>query len=290
MHASRAPLHALAGFLEVLRCGSLTGAARALNLTVSALSHQMRLLEERLGVQLLERQSRGVRPTAAGEQLRTRLTPAFEAIEAALARVAPRREDRLTLSLMPSMANGWLIPRLPDFVAKHPDVELNVHSGIELVDFRAGEVDAALRFGLGEWPGLIAEYLMDEWVAPVASPALLARLGVIDLNRLADYPVLSDPGDRWRLWCAEAGIAQPTRFVAHVPDAEALHRAALEGLGIGLGRQTLAQPLIDAGRLCWLSEWRTLANFRHYLVYPASSKSLRAFMSFRDWVHDQARA
>lgn len=289
---SRAPLHALQGFVLVARHANLTRAAAAANLTVSALSHQMRALEQRLGRTLLIREARGVRLTEDGRALLDRIAPHLEAIEQALRPFPVRRDRVLTLSLLPSMANSWLMPRLPDFVATHPDIELSLRSDVALVNFeRDRELDAALRFGPGQWAGLSALHLFDDWITPVASPALLQRLGASAATPLAQLPLLGDPAGRWEEWfcCYDPGPA-PTRFVAHFDDSESLHRAAVEGLGVALGRMTLARPLIDAGHLIALSDQRLPAEWSHYLVWPPRSDAHPALLRFRGWINAHATA
>ncbi|HZH42855.1 MAG TPA: LysR family transcriptional regulator, partial [Lysobacter sp.] len=174
----RPPLHALIGFAAAARSGNLTRAAEGLNLTVSALSHQIRTLEERLGRRLFERRPRGVSLTPDGARLLERIAPHLDALEHALRPFSPRRDEVLTISLLASMASAWLVPRLGGFLAQHPQIEVNLLSSAALVDFdRETGVDGALRSGRGRWPGLVVEHLFEETLAPVASPALVERMG-----------------------------------------------------------------------------------------------------------------
>lgn len=288
---SRPPLHALQGFLAAARSGNLSRAADALHLTVSALSHQIRGLEERLGARLFVRGARGVALTDAGRALFERVAPHFDAIEQALRPCRARRDDRLALTLLPSFASSWLVPRLPRFLAMHPQLELSLHSGIALVDFeREHHIDAGLRFGRGDWPGVEAVHLFDDAITPVASPDLIARLGRPTLATLGDFPLLGAPGGRWSEWFERHGGRAPARFVATFDDSENLHRAAAEGLGIGLGRMTLARPLIDAGRLVPLFAQRLTADHAHYLVVPPRSRDHAGLAAFRAWVVAEAGA
>jgi LysR family glycine cleavage system transcriptional activator len=159
------------------------------------------------------------------------------------------------------------------------------------VDFARDDIDVALRFGRGHWAGVHAEHLFDEWITPVASPALAKQLGKARLADLASCPLLGDPGNRWREWFEAAGAGKPpARYVANFSDSETLHRAAVEGLGVALGRMTLARPLIEAGRLKALSSQRLRAEYAHYLVWPERSARKLAVQAFRDWVLAQARA
>jgi LysR family glycine cleavage system transcriptional activator len=287
---SRLPLHPLQGFVLAARLGNLSRAADALNLTVSALSHQIRALEERLGRRLFARGPRGIVLTAEGERLFAAVDEPFTALERALRANAPRRDDVLTLSLLSSFASSWLVPRLPTFLAAHPQIELNLQSGAALVDFdRDPEVDAALRYGPGHWPKLRALHLFDDWITPLASPALLAKHGGAPaLDRLGKLPLLDDRANRWRDWFARFGGTAPRKFVAAFDDAEALHRAAASGLGIAMGRLSLARPLLEAGLLVELSPQRLKSEFAHYLVYPSRSEEHGGLQAFRDWIVAQA--
>lgn len=285
----RASLYALQGFVAAARLRNLSRAAAELHLTVSALSHQLRGLEARLGRRLFERGPRGVAFTPDGERLYDRIAPHLDAIEQALRPYAARRDEVLTLSLMPSFASSWLVPRLPRFVAAHPQIEINLQSSTSLVDFAREPVDAALRFGPGTWPGVEAEHLFDDWITPTASPALIEREGRPTLDQLGRFPLLGDPGNRWAEWFQRFGGHEPARFVAHFNDSETLHRAAAEGLGIALGRVTLARPLVDAGRLVVLFDERLKSEFSHYLVYPPRSIAHRGLAAFRAWLLAEAR-
>lgn len=289
---SRAPLHALTGFVAAARFGNLSRAAESLNLTVSALSHQMRALEERLGRPLLARNARGVSLTAEGQRLLDRIAPHLDAITDALQPFAARRENVLSVSVTPTMASAWLVPRLGGFLAAHPQVEINLRSSAALVDFvRDTDVDAALRIGQGKWPGVHAEHLFDEWLAPVASPALIERMGGrIDAVPLQQWPLLGDPDPdtQWRNWFKRHGGSEPARYVASFDDSETLHRAALEGVGVALGRLTRLRLLLDSGQLVQLSQARLKTNYAHYLVYPARSQEHAGVQAFRDWLRGEA--
>ena len=286
---SALPLDLLDTFVAVAREGNLTRAAKARHLTVSALSHRLRQLEERIGQSLLVRGPRGVTPTPAGARLLEQVAPALETIARAVRGVRARARDGLTVSLMPSMASSWLIPRLPHFLAEHPEIGINLLSTWELVDFAREDVDCALRYGAGVWTGVTAEPLFDEYLSPVASPELIKRIGRVKPSELGKAPLLDDAGSRWRDWFARFGGAPPKHYVAGFDDSEALHHAAVQGLGVALGRTMLARPLIAAGRLRSLSRQRLKSDWSHYLVYPARSADLPAFLAFREWLHDEAQ-
>lgn len=288
---SRPPLYALQGFVSAARAGNLSRAAESLHLTVSALSHQIRGLEERLGQRLFVRGARGVELTTDGQCLFDRVSPHLDAIEQALQPYRARRDDVLTITLMPSFASSWLVPRLPRFVATHPHIEINLQSTVNKVDFeRQTDIDAGLRYGPGEWPGLRAVHLFDDWVAPTMSPELMQRLGRPTLETLGDFPLLGAPGGRWSDWFQQFGGTPPKRYVATFDDSETLHRAAIEGLGIALGRLTLTRPTVEAGRLVTVFEERLKSEFAHYLVFPERSERHRGLQAFREWLLQEAQA
>jgi LysR family glycine cleavage system transcriptional activator len=289
---SRIPLHPLQGFLTAARLRNLSRAADALHLTVSALSHQIRALEERLGQRLFDRGPRGITLTEDGERLHDAVAVHFDAIEHAL-RPSTRRADVLTLSLLPTLAASWLVPRLPLFLAKHPQLEINLQSSATLVDFaRETSIDAALRFGKGLWPGVTAVHLFDDWLTPIASPALIVEHGGgrNTLHDLSRYPLLGDSGESWTKWFARFGGNAPARYVAVFSDTDTLHRAAVANMGVALGRMTLARPLIEAGLLRTLSPHRLKSDYAHYLVYPARSEHHAGLAAFRDWLLAQAHS
>lgn len=286
----RIPLHALQGFVAAARLGNLSRAAETMHLTVSALSHQIRALEERLDQRLFQRSARGITLTPDGERLFERVATSMDTIEHALRPYGAKRGQVLTLSLMASFASSWLMARIGRFLAAHPQLEVNLQSSVALVDFeRDRGVDAAIRFGRGQWPGVEAVHLFDDFITPTASPALLARLGTPTLATLGRYPLLGDPGGRWSEWFARLGGTPPKRYAATFDDSETLHRAAAEGLGVALGRVTLSRPMIEAGLLVRLFDESLPAEFAHYLVYPPRSAAHPGLITFRDWLQDEAR-
>ena len=281
---SKVPLHVLPGFVAAARARNLSRAAASLHVTVSALSHQMRGLEDRLGQRLFHRGPRGLALTPAGERLFGRVAPHLDAISAALTPEPARSPDALTLSVMPSVASSWLIPRLPAFTREHPEVELNLQSTSDVVDFERQEVDAAIRFGPGGWPGLRAHLLFQEWVFPVCSPELLRRFPQLARGDLDGVPLLRDFEARWQAWFARFGGAPPARWVATFDDTDASQRAAVEGMGVALGRLTMARPHLESGRLVALTRHRLPDRYAHYLVYPDRSEHHPALEAFRTWI------
>jgi DNA-binding transcriptional LysR family regulator len=288
---SRIPLGLLQQFVLVARQGNLSRAAEQANLTVSALSHQMRQLEERLERRLFERGPRGVTLTTEGCGLLEAVGAHFDGIEHALSRYRKRSHGALTLSASPGIMSSWLVPRLPGLVATHPELELNLQTTSTLVRFDREPVDCALRYGRGQWEGLHCEHLFGEWIAPVAAPSLVARMGDADPHELARWPLLGDPNpaSRWHDWFERFGGEPPRRYVAHFDSFEAQRHAALEGLGVGLGRMVTSKSLIDAGRLVVLGERYLRVADAYWLVYPPRSQGHQGLQAFRTWLLAEAQ-
>jgi len=284
----RLPLGLLQQFVQVARLGNLSRAAEQANLTVSALSHQMRQLEQRMERKLLDRGPRGVQLTAEGRRLMEAVARHFEGIEMAMASYSCRREEALTMSTLSGVMSSWLMPRLAGLVAVHPELELNLQSSGALVDFERDPVDVAIRYGKGHWKGVRSEHLFDEWIVPVASSALLEQLPGADPNNMSLWPLLGDPSERWRDWFEQIGGHSPKRFVAQFDTTDALQRAALEGMGVALGRMTMARPLIDAGLLHMLGQRYLHIPEAYYLVYPERSLGHNGFRVFREWICEEA--
>ena len=289
---SRVPLSLLQQFVQVARLGNLSRAAAQANLTVSALSHQIRQLEERLERRLFERGPRGVTLTVEGCSLLEAVGEHFDGIEHAMSRYRSRRHEALTLSASAGIISSWLVPRLPRLLAEHPELELNLQTGSALVNFDREAVDAAIRYGKGEWEGLRSVRLFGEWIAPVAAPALIERMAGADPTDLASWPLIGDPNsnNRWNDWFDKCGGKPPQRYVAQVDTVDALKQAALEGLGVALGRMVTCKSLIDAGRLIMLGDRYMIAKEAYYLVYPPRSDDHRGVSTFRDWLVEEADA
>jgi LysR family glycine cleavage system transcriptional activator len=180
------PMQALRAFEAAARAQSLSRAAEALSVTHGAVSHQIKALEASLGVRLIERAGRGIRVTEEGARLASRLRVALAEIADAVREASQRSNPRqLRVSVMPSFAARWLLPRLGSFLAKHRDIDLDVRSNMALVDFRRDDADVAIRYGLGKWPDVEAELLMGDTFFPVCSPRLAAKLPAHPADRRA---------------------------------------------------------------------------------------------------------
>src|SRR6185437_10077725 len=209
----RAPLPSLNGlqvFESAARHLSFTHAAAELNVTQTAVSHQIRRLEEQLGVRLFLRKNRALQLTQEARDYLPAVSAAFDDLRRATDRLRHRqRTDVLMVSTTISLAAKWLVPRLGGFQEAHPGIEVRISTSTRLVDFRREEVDLAIRYGRGHWPGLRTDWLMQEDIFPVCSPSLLS--GPLPLNTpedLAQHTLLhTDMGrDEWTLWLTAAGL------------------------------------------------------------------------------------
>ena len=288
------PLTALRAFEAAGRHLSFTKAADELHVTQAAVSHQVKSLEEYLGLKLFRRLNRTLLLTDAGQLYLPPLTDAFECIDRATHRL--RRQlgrARLTVSVLPSFAAGWLVPRLGRFRQRCPDVDLRIDPTAALTDFRRGDVDLGIRYGRGRYPGLRADWLMREEFYPVCSPRLLE--GPVPLRDPADlvhHTLLHDEATvDWRTWLLAAGVegVDAGRGIT-VTDSSMLLRAAIAGQGVALARSVLAADEIASGRLVRPFDVDVPAEFAYYLAYPEESAGRTDVAAFREWILEEARA
>src|SRR5260221_3561442 len=279
------PLNSLRAFEAAARHLNFSRAADELHVTHGAVSHQMKALEGHMGVALFRRQGRQMLLTDAGEQLLAHVAAALARLKRGVTEIrAASRGQVLTVSMTPAFATRWLIPRLADFQTAHPEIEVNVRATPALADFGAEDVDLAIRYGPGRWPGLEAEKLLDEEVFPVCSPFFSdGRLPARPAD-LADLPLLRDSRQPWRDWVASIGLDLPEPSRGPIfDDASLLLQAASAGMGIALARRALVQAELDAGRLIRLFPDSARSSFAYYIVYPPGAIQQGKVALFRDW-------
>lgn len=289
---SSVPLQALRTFVEVGQRGSIKAAAQALHVTSGAISQQIRLLEERVGMPLFTRARQGLRLTRAGADLHPSLLQAFAQIDQAMAELAARHgQQTLTISTVATFAASWLVPRLGGFKQAHPHIEIRVEATSALTDLRRDRVDIALRHGLGDYPGLESVRLMAPVLVPVASPERVAPGAIRGPADCLDYPLLHD-SDRadWPLWLAASGVATDLRAQRGTAfeDDFLLIRAAESGQGLALVPQQYAQQEIAAGRLVQVLDKPWPARFAYYAVTLPGAAGRPEVRAFLDWIADEA--
>lgn len=300
MARSLPPLNAVRAFEASARHLSFTKAAEELFVTPAAVSQQIKILEEFLGVRLFRRLNRTLALTEAGAALLPGLTEGLDAVAAAVRRVrALERGGRLNVSTSTVFAAKWLVPRLDRFHAAHPEIEVRISATAQLVDFARDEVDVALRYGRGQYPGLASEWLLCDRVFPVCSPKLLQ--GPHPLRTPADlrhHQLLHDGMQRiddtmpdWRMWLKAAGVedVDPGHGLTLEPWNIVLE-AAIEGQGVALGRSAIVAADIAAGRLVRPFDLSFPVEFAYWLVYPPEALSRPKVKAFRDWIVGEAEA
>lgn len=287
------PLLALRAFAETGRHQSLKKAAEVMGVTSGAVSQQIRQLEERLGVTLFTRTRYGVRLTEAGAKVHPALVLAFDQIASSLETLeAINARPTLTISTVPSFAASWLVPRLGRFTSRYPQVEVRVEATANLVELHRDRVDVAIRHGLGEYPGLVAEHLMAPVLLPVASPALLAAGPPLrEPGDCLAYPLLQD-SDRadWQLWLRAMGVDDDPgagRGVSFEDDF-LLVRAAIAGQGLALVRDVYAVDDIAAGRLALALDRPWPTTFAYYAVTLPGALKREPVRAFVDWLKEEA--
>lgn len=288
------PLTALRAFEAAARHMSVTQAAHELSVTPAAVSQQIRQLEENLGRQLFRKQGRSLILTEDGRQLLPGLNAAFDQLAAAVDSLGPRNERPVVrVSVPPSLADRWLMPRLSGFLEAHPGIDVHLTASMGLTDFSRDAVDVAVRFGTGAYPGLVVERLKDELVFPVCAPSLLEKGPALKRPEdLRNHVLIHDdnPAERkecpdWEMWLAAAGIKDvPTdaglRFnlSSHVLDA------AVRGMGVALARAFLADTDLREGRLVRLFARDSALRFAYYVVGPEDALKRPEVRAFRDWL------
>jgi LysR family transcriptional regulator, glycine cleavage system transcriptional activator len=291
------PLNALRAFEAAARHLNFSRAADELSVTPGAVSQQIQNLEDYVGVSLFKRTPKGLLLTDPAQIALPALREAFDRLaEAASMLTAAVDGRRLTVTVPPSFASKWLLPRLGGFEAQHPEVDVWVSAGMELTDFASGEVDLAIRYGAGRYPGLEVTRLLQETVIPVAAPALLESQPLHDLADLANQVLLHDGSPDaddscpdWTMWLAARGVkgvdgARGPRF----NQSSLVIEAAVGGRGVALAKRTLAQADLDAGRLVAPFQIATAVDFAYYLVHPKTKGRLPQVKAFIAWITAQA--
>ena len=293
------PLNALRAFEAAARHLNFSRAADELSVTPGAVSQQIQNLEDYVGAALFKRTPRGLLLTDAAQTALPALREAFDRLaEAASLLTAAVDGRRLTLTAPPSFAAKWLVPRLGRFEAAHPQVDVWLSADMDLVDFATGDVDLAVRYGGGAYPGLETVRLMQETVIPVMSPELLAANTLASPGDLAHHVLLHDGSPDaddscpdWLMWLAARGVkgvdgARGPRF----NQSSLVIEAAMAGRGVALAKRTLAQDDLDAGRLVAPMAITTSVDFAYYVLHPKSKGRLPQVKAFVTWIMGEAAA
>ena len=290
------PLNALRAFEAAARHMSFRKAAEELCVTPAAISHQIRTIEEYLGIEMFVRSNRSIELTEHGKRCLHDVSLGFEHLMRALAWVNPPQQDskRLVITAGPAFTTKWLVPRLSKFTELYPDIKTRVSASLALCDFVKEGVDVAIRFGHIDAAGLHVEQLIEESVAPMCSPGLRNALGkLVTLNDLEGSQLIHDESLRmvdptglgWSEWLKHAGMTNidATRGVCFNHANHAI-QAAVEGAGIVLGRRVLAEPDVQAGRLTIPFGPEIQTGLYFYFVCTREKIRTSTVKIFRDWL------
>src|SRR5262245_4687824 len=293
------PLNALRAFEAAARQLSVSQAAAELHVTPAAISHQVKALEEWLGVPLFRRLNRQILLTEAGQTCFKGLRDGFDRLAATVEKVRGRAGAALlTVSAAPSFAGKWLLPRLERFRSAHPDIEVRIDANPRLSDFERDNVDIGIRYGRGRYPGLRADLLMAENVYPLCSPKLLRGPPRLRHPRdLAghtllhiDMPVMAEAEPTWEMWLRAAGVTGVdwTRG-PHFSVSSMAIEMAMAGQGVGRCRARLCSAALAAGRLVKAFDVGLALDFGYWIVSPEDTAEQPKAAAFRAWLLTEAR-
>ena len=289
------PFAAIRAFEAVARYGNLRLAGEELSLTVSALSHQVKSLEDYLGTPLFVRANNTLQLTPAGKDYALELTGILDTIQSATARARQeRRQGSVTINLFPSLAALWLLPRLATFRKLEPDVDVRVVTTLDPIDLRSGLVDLAIRYADNPPNSACTTWMFSEQAFPVCAPSYGAGTGSVDSGSdLSDLTLIrtqTSPHE-WADWFRFVGFKGklPARNIDVDSRALALE-AAMDGLGIAMGRTPFVDRALASGRLCAMSN-RTLSDGNaYYLIETDGARHSRITRQFAQWLLEQASA
>jgi LysR family glycine cleavage system transcriptional activator len=283
-------LNAVKAFEAAARHESFSRAADELFVTHGAVSHQIRALEAELGVTLFVRDGKRVRLTDVGRRYAAQVRAALVSLADATREIrAGDRERRLVVSMLTSFAARWATPRLGSFIEAHPQWDLELLSTNALTDFTRDDVDVAIRFGFGKYPGLHAELLLDEVFFPACAPAFNGGKLPTTPADLANLPLLRSDDQLWRPWFDAAGLEdwpEPKRGVLY-QDSSNLLQAAIDGQGIALTRRSLAMHEVAAGRLVRLFNIDGPSPWQYFFICQPHLLQTERVQAFRSWMFDE---
>ena len=297
MNARLPSLNGLRAFEAAARHLSFTQAASELNVTQTAVSHQIKRLEDELGIRLFVRHNRSLALTPQARDYLPLVRAAFDDLRLATERLVRKDNGKvLTVSTIASLAAKWLLPRLSAFQETQPGTDVRITTSTSLVDFKNSDVDAAIRYGRGHWPGVRAEWLMADELFPVCSPALLHGSKPLRCPEdLAHHTLLHTSGgyydDDWRLWLTAAGLpaAISTQGGLSFDLIFMTIQAAIDGFGVALGRTSYVEDDIAKGRLVVPFKIALPADAGFYLVTPEGRTDPPKLRAFRQWLKASAK-
>ncbi|MFM0210562.1 LysR substrate-binding domain-containing protein [Paraburkholderia sediminicola] len=290
------PLTALRCFEAVARLGGVTPAARELHVTHSAVSQQIKVLEESMGVALFVREARGLRLTDDGRLYALEIRSALRDITQATRRAQARpHESELVIATVPSFAQHWLVPRLASFREAHPYYRVRLLTNLQIEDFRQSTSDIGIRMGQGHWPDVAQQKLFDDDMLVVAAPHFAlgpnGRFPRTAEDVLA-CPLISSPDAPWSDWCQAAQIAEPAAeaLVLTANDSNIVIGAVLLGQGVALERRSLVAHALARGELVQITDIRVPYRYPYWLVWQQREILNAKQAHFAQWIDAQVDA
>lgn len=282
------PLAALRAFEALARLGKVNLAALELHVTHSAVSHQIRSLEEYLGLALVIRSKRSLTLTDEGRVYAYQIRQALGEIAGVTEKLlAKTKHPQLTVSVLPSYAMHWLLPRLHDFRAAHPELHLRLDSSMEFSHFGQGPLDGAIRFGHGQWPDVHCEALMGDSLLVVAARDFNHGVLPDTAQAVLELPLLH-ASESWPIWLGAAGVEGVRPHASlEFTDSTLMLEAVRLGHGVALTRRSIAHGLLQRGELVKLTEVEPAHASRYYLVWPAGRKPSAALSDLHHWLKNQ---
>ncbi|WP_456726060.1 LysR family transcriptional regulator [Bradyrhizobium sp. USDA 3397] len=277
----------LAAFEAASRTGSITLAARELSLTQSAVSRQIKLLEDQLQVELFARERQTIRLTAAGEAYAREIREALRKISSASFNLrANPKGGTLNLAILPTFGTRWLAPRLPKFLSHNPGITINLATRLTYFDFRSESLDAAIHFGPRDWPGVEMALLRSEEVVPACSSELKNQYRFRTAADLKKVPLLSisTRQNAWDLWFSAQSVAGGPGQTMYFDQFATVAQAAMVGVGVALLPTFLIQDELASGKLVRALNLPVESAERYYLVWPSERSTHPPLIVFRDWL------
>jgi len=287
------PLAAVRVFEAAARHQSFTQAAAELGMTQAAVSYQIRLIEERLGVPLFIRTGKRVQLSSAGERLAPTMTEALDRLASAFDEVTGRSHGTLNLSVIPTFASNWLAQRMGRFQDAHPALPVRLSTSRHLVDFSCNEIDAAIAVGTGDWPGLECHELVKADFTPMLAPHLMEHIGGLRMPQdLLACPLINPSDALWTLWFEAAGVDRPVPNEDNGSNMGSQHLegiAAVAGQGAAILTPFFHAESLAAGRLIQPFDLVCSSGKSYWLCYPRARRNTLKIRIFRNWILNELR-
>ena len=279
-------LNAIRMFEAAARTQSFTRAAAELHVTQGAVSRQIALLEEQLGCELFHRKGPKLKLSNAGLQYQSVVEEALEIIRKGTAQISQNhRSNTLTVSILPSFASYWLIPRMPAMEKVLPNISLRLAASHRNIDFaKDRDIDVSIRYGKGNWPDVYSKQITHDEMFPVCSPNLAQEIQCVE-DLLSHHPISEHlPYDEWHRWFKKNNVKYEPKAIRNYDDTGMQIQAAIDGLGVMLARAEFVKDCLHSGSLVRLFDTNIISDFQYYFVCPLPRLTESNIKAFHDWI------